>query len=108
MKNKEGNIEDNNNIQKNSKFSKALKTWLRQIKITNNPFGLLVKEFLIRWEVYPKIEDSWVHNTKVISYDEKKVRDFSEQRFIKKHGGYINNDKEMSKKLLNQYIQYLK
>ena len=71
MKNKEGNIEDNNYIQKNSKISKVLKTWLRQIIIPNNPNGLLVGEFLIRWEGYPKIEDIWEHNTKVISYDAK-------------------------------------
>ena len=46
-------------------------------------------------------------NTKVISYDEKKVRDFSEQRFIKKHGGYINNDKEMSKKIIESIYTIL-
>ena len=77
MKNKEGNVEDNNNIQKDSKIF-----WLRQIIIPNNSNNLKVREFLIRWEGYPKIEDIWEHNTKVISYDEKMVRYFSEQRFI--------------------------
>ena len=43
MKNKEGNVEYNNNIQKDSKISKVLKTWLRQIIIPNNPNGLLVR-----------------------------------------------------------------
>ena len=89
--------------KKNSKIF-----WLRQIIIPNNSNNLKVREFLIRWEGYPKIEDNWENKAKVISYDEKMIRDFSDQRFIKKHGGYINNDKEMSKKLLNQYIQYLK
>ena len=65
--------------KKNSKIF-----WLRQIIIPNNPNGLLVREFLIRWEGYPKIEDSWENKAKIISYDEKMIRDFSDQRFIKK------------------------